>query len=312
VLIKASDWFDPMLEVFNQTLNDYDIQGADETRLQVLNEPGRNAAQKSWLWIRQGGPPDKPVVLLHYDASRAAHVPKALLSGYQKGKLVVDGYAAYESLAKEQDLTIVNCHDHSRRKFKEAWDSLSAKQKKTSGGIANLALQRYKKLYKIEAKLKQDQASPETIANVRQTESLVQLQEFKDWCQNIQSLGIANEKTRKAVAYFLNHYQGLIQYCFDHRLPISNIGTEHIAKQVAIVRKNFLFANTPSGATASAKIFSILLTALANGHEPNRYLTVLLNELPKLGHYQPNIQHLLPWNISPEQVAELHQSYPSI
>ena len=45
-------------------------------------------------------------------------------------------------------------------------------------------------------------------------------------------------------------------------------------------RKNWLFANTPGGAQASAILYSIVKTAKENGLDPYRYLAVLLRELP--------------------------------
>lgn len=51
-------------------------------------------------------------------------------------------------------------------------------------------------------------------------------------------------------------------------------------KPFVIDRKNFLFANTPSGAKSSAVIFSIIETAKENGLDPHQYLTFLFHELP--------------------------------
>ena len=53
------------------------------------------------------------------------------------------------------------------------------------------------------------------------------------------------------------------------RLPISNIKAEHVAKTIAIARKNFLFADTEAGAEATARAFSVIESARANGHNPN-------------------------------------------
>ena len=39
---------------------------------------------------------------------------------------------------------------------------------------------------------------------------------------------------------------------------------------------NFLFANTPKGATGSAVMFSLIQTAIENGLDPYKYLTWLL------------------------------------
>lgn len=49
-----------------------------------------------------------------------------------------------------------------------------------------------------------------------------------------------------------------------------------------IDRKNSLFANTPKGATASAVMFSIIQTAIANHLDPYDYLTHIFTEAPKM------------------------------
>jgi len=107
--------------------------------------------------------------------------------------------------------------------------------------------------------------------------------------------------TRKALAYLLKLRDGLRRYCDDGRLPISNIQAEHVAKAIAVPRRNFLFADTPAGAEASAMIYSLLESAKANGHHPQRYISVLLTELPNAQNVD-DIESLLPWDITPEEV----------
>jgi transposase len=45
-------------------------------------------------------------------------------------------------------------------------------------------------------------------------------------------------------------------------------------------RKNWLFAGSPTGAQASATLYSLVETAKANGLEPYRYLRFLFERLP--------------------------------
>jgi len=52
-----------------------------------------------------------------------------------------------------------------------------------------------------------------------------------------------------------------------------------------------MFNNNHSGATASAKLYSIIGTVKANNLEPTNYITRCLEELCK-----PNIDMLLPWD----------------
>jgi transposase len=306
-LIQASVWFDRLYDCFEYQINAYDIASADETVLQVLNEPGRAPTSKSWLWIRRGGPPDKPVVIVDYNPSRAGTVPLELMENYRNGFLIVDAYAGYNALVKKNNLTVVACHDHARRKFVEAFDSLTLKQRQAQGGIATQAIKRYKALYKIEADLKGQSA--ENIKATRQEYSLPLLNDFKTWLEQVQRQVIVSEKTTVAINYFINQFESLTVYCNDGRLPISNIKTEHVAKIIAVARKNFLFANTPSGATSSAKIYSMIITAIANGLEPTRYLSYVLTEMPKIKKDQ-SIEHLLPWNLTPDMLNEQYDKIP--
>ena len=49
-----------------------------------------------------------------------------------------------------------------------------------------------------------------------------------------------------------------------------------------MLRKNFLFCNTQSGAIASAVIFSIIETAKENGLKPFEYLRYLFETMPNI------------------------------
>ena len=68
-----------------------------------------------------------------------------------------------------------------------------------------------------------------------------------------------------------------------------------------------MFADTAAGAESSGRIFSLIETARANGHHPQRYLSVLLSELPNVTDVA-QVEALLPWNLTPELVADLQ--YP--
>ena len=67
------------------------------------------------------------------------------------------------------------------------------------------------------------------------------------WAKHMQVEGVAHKGTRNALAYLISHSKGLLRYCDDGRLPISNIQAEHVAKAIAVPRKNILFADTPAG-----------------------------------------------------------------
>jgi hypothetical protein len=306
-VIQGSKVLQPVWNLLEDTLFSYDITAADETGIQVLKEADRTPQNKSWLWLRRGGPPDKAVVLVDYSSSRAGRVASHLLEQSQ-GYLICDAYGGYNPVVKENKLKLklVLCNDHGRRKFSEAIKGLGKKDK---SWVATKALNYYKLLYQVERS--SQQRSPKERQQYRADKAKPIWVQFLAWAQDVQQRGVAHKDTRDALAYLLNHADGLQTYLEDGRLPISNIKTEHVAKTIAVARKNFLFADTPAGADASARVYSLLESAKANGHHPQRYLSILLNELPNAERVE-DIEALLPWQITPEQIAQRYALLPSI
>ena len=91
-------------------------------------------------------------------------------------------------------------------------------------------------------------------------------------------------------------------YLKDRRLEISNNRAERSIKPFVIDRKNFLFANTPKGATSSAIMFSLIQTANENGLDPYKYLTWLLKTAKNADLTDAEVvQKLMPWNMQEER-----------
>lgn len=104
--------------------------------------------------------------------------------------------------------------------------------------------------------------------------------------------------TGKAVNYCLNQWDKLNNHLLDGRLYCDNNISERSIKGFVISRKNFLFCNTPNGATASAMIYSIIETARANSLKPFEYLTHLLKMLPNVDVKDHSVLDLLmPWSV---------------
>jgi len=105
----------------------------------------------------------------------------------------------------------------------------------------------------------------------------------------------------KALTYLKEQWPYLLNYLKDGRLELSNNRAERSIKPFVIDRKNFLFANTPSGAKGSAVIFTLIQTAIENKLDPYRYLTWLLSTAADLDLTNPESLHqLLPWNAPAE------------
>ena len=71
---------------------------ADETRVQVLNEPERNPETDSWMWpFRREKMDFPPILLYHYTETRAKFHAASFLQGF-RGYLETDGYQGYNNL----------------------------------------------------------------------------------------------------------------------------------------------------------------------------------------------------------------------
>ncbi len=306
-LIDSASFLQPLYNLMQEVFFAYDIAMSDDTGIQVLKEDGRSASSRSALWIRRGGAPETPVVLLDYNVSKGSAVASHLLEDF-KGFLVVDAAPSFNAIVGKNELLTVLCNDHSRRKFVEAGrHAPKGKQGTSEEWVATKAIAFYKRLYKLEEQIR-DLPPAQRLEKLR--EAVPIWDTFMEWAKKVQTLGVRHAKTRTALNYLIKHEAGLRRYCDDGRLPVSNILTEHVAKTVALARKNFLFADTPAGAASSALIYSILESAKANKHNPLHYMTAVLAEMPNAKSIE-DIEALLPWQLSPEQAAKLYHSQPS-
>ena len=89
------------------------------------------------MWLYQtSGDTDRPIVMYEYQPSRGAVHPKGFLEGFS-GYLHTDGYAGYNNLPEE--ITVVGCWAHLRRKFDEAMKYLLKGKAKNSSAAQGLA-----------------------------------------------------------------------------------------------------------------------------------------------------------------------------
>lgn len=271
-IIRLDEVFKPLMTLMREVQNGSDYLQADETRIQVLKEDGKTAQSDKWMWVVRGGPPDRPVVLFDYDPSRAGSVPVRLLEGFT-GILQADGYSGYGQVCRANDITRIGCWDHARRKFVEASRAAptGSKGKKAKTTKADVALGHINKLYTIERQLKEKDASMDERYRVRQELSLPQLVTLKTWLEANVGKVLKGSLTRNAMEYTLNQWDYLVGYCERGDLNISNALAENAIRPFALGRKAWLFADTSSGARASATCYSLIETALCRARHKAVY-----------------------------------------
>ena len=287
VIRATEDWLEPVYGMFHEMLCCHNVLHADETTLQVLREPGKTAQSKSYIWLyRTGGDTRYPIVLYDYQPDRRSKRPAEFLKGF-KGFLHTDGYDGYHSLP--EGITVVGCWAHVRRKFDEVLKALPERDRE--GSKAMLGKRYCDRLFGLEREF--EKLTPEERYAKRQERSKPLLHEFFAWLKVLN----ATPKTGIGMAahYALSQQKYLERYLLDGRLEISNNRAERSIKPFVIGRKNFLFANTPRGAKASAVVFSLIETAKENGLNPFEYLVHIFKSAPNLDVRNPDeLQLLLP------------------
>lgn len=287
-LIRAAeDWLEPIYGALHETLCAHSVLHADETTLQVLREPGKTAQSKSYMWMyRTSGDTQDPIVLYEYQPDRRAKRPKEFLKEF-KGFLHTDGYDGYHSLPGE--ITVVGCLAHARRKFDKALKALPERDREGSNVMRG---KRYcDRLFALERVF--ETLTPDERYAKRQELSKPLLDEFFAWLQSLNA--VPKTGLGMAAHYALSQRKYLERYLLDGRLEISNNRAERSIKPFVIGRKNFLFANTPRGAKASAIVFSLIETAKENGLNPFEYLVFIFKNAPNLDIRNPDqLQLLLP------------------
>jgi len=296
--LRAARACEPLIQLLHEEIQSGPVINMDETRVQVLREPGRKNTSQSQMWVARGGPPGHPVVLFHYDPSRSGRVAKEIVGGF-KGYLQTDGFAGYNAVGEQEGIIHVGCLVHVRRKF---MDVLKAGSKKSKGGTAQTIVDLIGKLYHLEKQAREQELDFEQIRDMRQERS-------RPLMDKIKCLLIEREQTTppksllgKAVSYALGQWSRIEVYLEDGRLSPDNNATENAIRPFAVGRKNWLFSGSPRGAQASAAIYSLIETAKACGLNPFEYLLQVFERLP-YACSQDDLKALLPQGMSKNNPA---------
>jgi transposase len=288
-----------LYDLLTENIKSWRYINADETRVQVLKEPGRKAQSLSWMWVFLGGPPGKKAVIFQYDRSRSSEVPKEFFKDYS-GWLQTDDYSSYHTALKDlnkdrppdKKIRHILCWQHARSMFYKAWKITKSEHTET-------ALQHIKDLFALE-KLRTEYSEKE-FCEQRKNRAEKIFDEFKEWLEKLYAATPPKGLLGKAIGYTLDNWELLILYIEDPVLVPSNNLAENAIRPFVIGRKNWLFCNTPNGANASAILYSLTESAKLNELVPYDYLYYIFRKLPYAESRQDYI-NLLPFNLTPEEL----------
>ncbi|MBI3820077.1 MAG: IS66 family transposase, partial [Planctomycetes bacterium] len=216
---------------------------------------------KGYLWVRQNL---RGEVLFRYHPSRGSAAAAEYLSEFD-GWLQVDGYAGYDFLFRKPGGPVeVGCWAHARRKFYDTKDDHPLE--------TDYVLKRIQELYEVEQSIRERKLKRKAIEKERKEKSAPILKNLHDWMLQHEGKLSPDDKLEEAIFYTLSRWTALNQYVSEGALDMDNNPIERSIRQVAVGRKNWLFAGSENGAHNCAFMYSLIITCRNLKINPYEYL----------------------------------------
>jgi len=295
----------PIINLMNETILEEPYIHLDETPLQVLKS-AKAPSSEHYMWVRAAGPPGRRMILFDYVPNRNTEALMALLTGPDgryRGKIISDGLTLYDGLAEAWQLLHCGCLAHCRRYFVAAE---KVGQSPSGQTLARVVIRDFiGALYGVERHIKtlrerREQAgevfSLDEVLKIRQEKGVPIAAAFKKWLDEVGPGVTPTSALGKAIAYSQSQWPKLIRYLDHADMPPDNNRVEQAIRPFAIGRNAWMFCDTQGGARASANLYSLVLSARANGLEPLEYLTHIYTKIPAATTVE-QFEALLPWNV---------------
>ena len=278
---------------------------ADESRWLMFAEVAGKTGHLWWMWAFLSA----DAIGYRLDPTRSHNVPQRHFASDAKAVLMVDRYSAYKAMdqVKQGHIVLAFCWAHVRRDFVEV-----GKGSEQLVPWALAWLQRIRDLSRCHRLRQQhsDNLAGEPLAameiELRQILSDMQAQATTELAQG-PSL---REPCRKVLVSLQAHWEGLTRFVDDLRIPLDNNRSERAMRSVALGRKNYSGSTSSWSGILAAAMFSIIATLSLHGLNPRKWLTWYLNACPS-GQIPSDVSPYLPWNLTPDQRAELSLRPPN-
>ena len=291
-----SDWVrevairvEPLVErISERMIEDAYVVGTDATGLRVLDPGSPDNIERGTIWCTVG---DKDVVFRYTPTGEGATGPWTFLAG-RTGYIQADAASVFDRLYNGEVASAVEvgCWAHSRRKFVALQD--------TDCRVA-YPLKLITRLYRLDRLADLRELSYEERRALRQKRSGPELQKLQRWIVRILTDEPPSSDLAKASGYILNQWDALNRFLDDGRLSLDNNLCERQLRDIALGRKNYLFAGSHDAARRAANLYSLTRTAALHGVPPLPYLTHVLTKLAG-GWPDDRLDELLPDHWRPD------------
>lgn len=279
----VGDLVAPLVERLAQRVLAAHIVRTDATGLRVLDPQSPEHIELGAMWAYVGD--DRDVLFRYTPTGEGATGPWAFLAG-RTGYVQADASNVFDRLFTGQAAqgTELGCWSHGRRRLVELED--------TDCRVA-YPLKLIARLYRIEHLADALDLTPDDRVALRQQRSAPVLDQLQRWCVVTHSNEPPSTNLAKATGYLLNHWQALSRFLGDGRIDLDNNLTEQQLRDIALGRKNYLFAGSHEAARRAGNLYSLTRTCAQYGVPPLPYFTEVLQKLAN-GWSITRLEELLP------------------
>lgn len=300
----------PLYQLISSKLRSSHYLKVDETPIRYL-EPGTGTgkAQQGYLWAYHH-PEHGPLFDWHQGRANTC-LDHILIEESREdcfnGYLQSDGLRAYRTFRERHhhlQIIPVSCLAHIRRKFVEA----GGDHPKTTAWI----LLQIRKIYGIEARLKDQRAGPLERQKIRWLEARRIYSHLQNLFQHLKKTRRILPKSAlgKALNYALDQWSHLEPCFLDGQIEFDNNHTEGAIRPTKLGMKNWMFIGRKETGWRSAVIYTFVEQVRRHGFDPFAYFQWVFEKLmhdPSEGEFEA----LLPenWIKSQQDPIILNQSH---
>jgi transposase len=274
----------PLVDLMAKLVRESKALHTDATKMPYLDPAVKGRSLSGQLWAFIGDRNHAFDVFAFCPNHTAAAIDGFLQDHSYRGYLNADAHNVYDHLFKTGTMLELGCWAHARRKFFDSKDSDAAR--------SAVAMAHIRQLYAIEAEARgliaaqklEGTAADEVRLGLRQAKARTVLAALKTWLAAEQPKVLPKSLIGLAIAYTLKNWRAFERYTTDGFLDIDNNIAERALRQIAVGRKNWLFAGSAAGAETAATLFSIASSCHRHGIDVFAYLQDILQRLA----HEPN------------------------